>query len=292
MALHELVDGVCTTCATMERHFDPSEPRILGGPHGGEWGHGGGIGSALKDSLKSAGKPNAAKVLEHVNDKQHKQETIDRAQAVWGGQFGALTATVTQAYGYGASKPHWLTVSGRIHDQHGNEVGEFERLLDRDDRGRPYVRHESLTMDDKVRGQGFAEQFNANAEQWYRDNGYDYVELNADIDVGGYAWARAGYTWADEDAAGEVGDRLSDTIEDYRHRSSSASPTDRAAIDAQIAAATELLRKLRTAGDVNQAPTPYEISQAGRPAGASGPGATWLGKDAMLGSDWNAVKWL
>lgn len=37
--------------------FDPSEPRIPGGPHGGEWGSGGGsVGKALKDALKLDGK--------------------------------------------------------------------------------------------------------------------------------------------------------------------------------------------------------------------------------------------
>lgn len=49
--LHVLVDGICTTCApVLERRFDPSEPRIPGGEHGGEWGHGGG---ALKKAEKA-----------------------------------------------------------------------------------------------------------------------------------------------------------------------------------------------------------------------------------------------
>lgn len=38
-----------------ERKFNPSEPRIPGGPHGGEWGSGGGV-HALKDALKLDGK--------------------------------------------------------------------------------------------------------------------------------------------------------------------------------------------------------------------------------------------
>lgn len=54
---HVLVDGICTTCENVERRFDPSEPRIPGGPHGGEWGSGGGsVGKALKDALKLDGK--------------------------------------------------------------------------------------------------------------------------------------------------------------------------------------------------------------------------------------------
>lgn len=52
---HVLRNGICTTCE-VQRRFDPSEPRIPGGPHGGEWGHGGSAGKALKDAMKLDGK--------------------------------------------------------------------------------------------------------------------------------------------------------------------------------------------------------------------------------------------
>ncbi len=49
--LHELVNGVCITCGPdAKRHFNPSEPRIPGGEHGGEWGHGG-VGKEVKKAL-------------------------------------------------------------------------------------------------------------------------------------------------------------------------------------------------------------------------------------------------
>lgn len=55
--LHILDNGICTTCENVERRFDPSEPRIPGGPHGGEWGSGGGsVGKVVKDALKLDGK--------------------------------------------------------------------------------------------------------------------------------------------------------------------------------------------------------------------------------------------
>lgn len=47
--LHILDNGICTTCE-VARSFNPSEPRIPGGPHGGEWGHGG-IGKDVKKAL-------------------------------------------------------------------------------------------------------------------------------------------------------------------------------------------------------------------------------------------------
>lgn len=55
--MHVFINGVCITCTpSVERNFNPSEPRIPGGEHGGEWGHGGAVGKALKDALKLDGK--------------------------------------------------------------------------------------------------------------------------------------------------------------------------------------------------------------------------------------------
>lgn len=42
-----------------QRRFDPKEPRIPGGPHGGEWGHGG--GHALEHLVKDAGSGDKSK---------------------------------------------------------------------------------------------------------------------------------------------------------------------------------------------------------------------------------------
>jgi hypothetical protein len=53
--LHVLDNGICTSCnPDAQRNFNPSEPRIPGGPHGGEWGHG--AGHALEDELQLAGR--------------------------------------------------------------------------------------------------------------------------------------------------------------------------------------------------------------------------------------------
>jgi hypothetical protein len=51
-----------------------------------------------------------------------------------------------------------------------------------------------------MQGQGFATRFNAHAEEAYRAYGIERITTNANIDVGGYSHARAGYDFADDNA--------------------------------------------------------------------------------------------
>jgi hypothetical protein len=284
--VHVLDDGICLTCQPIDAvrgRYNPNELRIPGGEHGGEWTQGGG---RTKHAVKE--------LLEHANDRQQTPELVERADSVYGGHFAGLSVKVTHAYGGGKSKPDWLTVEGEIHDNAGRKVGNFERLLDRDERGRRLVVHQSLELDEHVRGQGFAEAWNREAEAWYRHNGFEYVELTANIDVGGYAWARAGYTWADDESRREIEGQLRKTMADYVYRVNVTEhdPAKKQQLREQIAATKALLARSEAAHRIEDAPTPYEFSQVGRPAGASGRDATWIGKEAMLGSEWEAVKWL
>jgi hypothetical protein len=110
----------------------------------------------------------------------------------------------------------------------------------------------------------------------------------------GYAWARAGYTWADDESRREIEGQLRKTMADYVYRVNVTEhdPAKKQQLREQIAATKALLARSEAAHRIEDAPTPYEFSQVGRPAGASGRDATWIGKEAMLGSEWEAVKWL
>lgn len=59
------------------------------------------------------------------------------------------------------------------------------------------VHHDLLVVEDKFQGEGFAREFNARAEQAYREAGFKTISVNADIDVGKYAWSRQGFTFGD-----------------------------------------------------------------------------------------------
>jgi hypothetical protein len=74
----------------------------------------------------------------------------------------------------------------------GVMVGSFERTTEGN-----YVTHESLHLEPEHRGAGFAAAFNRHAEDEYRRMVFRAIKL-ATVDVGGYAWARAGWEFDPE----------------------------------------------------------------------------------------------
>ena len=92
------------------------------------------------------------------------------------------------------------------------------------------------------------------------------VTLHADIDVGGYAWARAGYDFRNS------GTRSATTAAAYLSSIRRGDPTD---VRAQF-------RDL----SLSQKTSPLDIAMVGHTPGAT----TWPGKEVMLDSDWQGVK--
>ncbi|GLY01594.1 hypothetical protein [Actinoplanes sp. NBRC 101535] len=171
--------------------------------------------------------------------------------------------------------------------------------------------HASLTIDEGLQGSGFAKAFNDHMEEWYVESGVDRIAIHASMDVGGYAWARAGFGWDTQNWGGAEADgaftrlrseirQLSEDLSDWgaaknrdeireRHRYGESVDVEEH-LTTQKKAAEQLYRQYRTStyGDADF-PTPQEISQVGRD-GESGAGATWIGKRVMLGYDWHGAK--
>lgn len=184
-----------------------------------------------------------------------------------------------------------LRVLGSVIDSHGATVGSFHREYYRDEHGRLVARHEELKLAPEVQGNGFAREFNGHLESWYRRNGVDYISLRANIDVGGYAWARAGYDFSDQAGYEDVIGRLRDAVEDYETEADQAAdPRHATSLRRQVAKAEALLERVDAAP--RRQITPVEIAALGRPKGAGGHTARWIGRDALLGSAWEGVKWL
>lgn len=226
--------------------------------------------------------------------KASNRDTVKAAQKIYGGKFGGLSVDVTEAT---TTYDNSMVIAGNITNAEGHRVGTFTRTIARPREGEPYAAHGSLYLSPKVQGQSFAEEFNRNAVQWYRDNGVKTIRLHAADDVGGYAWARAGYDFADANsgkaimmrvlAAAEPGS-VPDTqrVENNMKRI----PADRLAEQQRLAG--DLFDRSETAefGSVGY-PTPYEVSQLGRWPGA-GKDDMWIGKAIMLGSSWKGVRYL
>ncbi len=201
----------------------------------------------------------------------------ERIAAVVNGTFARLTTEVTRVerhQGGPDGEDPGVQFAVVIRDADGNQVGHAERAIYRDADGTLAAYHMDLELDPDVQGRGFASAFNRHLEDWYRAEGVNRIELNANIDVGGYAWASHGYDFADENSAEQIFQRLSERL-------GAADPASRTQ-------ARELLRRADLPFGSDGYPTAFEISQIGRTPGA----ASWLGRDAMLESAWEGVRWL
>jgi hypothetical protein len=219
------------------------------------------------------------------------------------GQYGSagLRARVTRFEVNSPYRYQPVVIKGEVF-RGGRKVGNFSRDYYLDN-GELVAHHGYLELDASVRGSGFAEEFNANLIDWYRRSGIKQVRLTANIDVGGYAWARAGYEFADAADARNILAGLRNIILDIQHRGPQGLPPgirgasrlaglSDAELDAQVRAAQALLQRASQYqfGDP-QYPRAYEISQLGRHAG-QGKDDIWIGKAAMLNSYWSAVLYL
>ena len=202
-----------------------------------------------------------------------------------------------------------------VHPQRG-VVGEIYRAFSRDADGKVYASHGKLRIEDSsLRGHGFARRFNGWLEDWYRDSGVDRIELQA-VEVGGYAWARAGYNWSPEESFGPnavlarlrvearqanedagalrrwlAGDDSVDTQLILARHNAGDPRTLASWLETQYQSAQSILEQARTHPFGSSGyPTPFEVSQVGWRPGLRGPNATWVGKRALLGADWQGVK--
>lgn len=178
-------------------------------------------------------------------------------------------------------------------------VGTLERTLFKNG-DRWEVHHDYWRLDEAVQGQGMATRINDAAFDLYRAWGVEDVSLMANIDVGGYAWAKQGFGWTEWQASGDVRmmiGRVERRLDEYFDLySAPVRAAARRDLDALIA------RSKAVAPGHPDYPTPFEFSRIGYSAeeaaaykpygmgniGKKG-GYSWPGKDAMLGSTWNGV---
>lgn len=214
--------------------------------------------------------------------------TDDEVRAVFEGNFGGMTTRVTtqpwQGSAISRSRNGGLHVAGTVYDSSGREVGRFVRRYSRDRDGNLIAHHELLSIQSQVQGSGFSNAFNGHLIRWYRQNGVKEVRVHANIDVGGYAWARLGYDFADTESAEHILGVLRREVERLERR-----PSSNPRVVEGLRQARELLARAASHrfGEPGY-PTPYEISQLGRWDGA-GKLDKWIGKKILLGSDWYGV---
>ncbi|GAA4599535.1 hypothetical protein BJY16_003111 [Actinoplanes octamycinicus] len=248
----------------------------------------------------------------------HTPEQADR----WHGAIHEAVRDRFEGHAYGdkhvvvdrvSAGPHHVRVELRVLDENGNQVGRSTRTLERHpEEGYLHVKNNSLHLNRSVQGGGFAREFNSHLESWYRESGVRYVEVNT-AEVGGYAWARQGFEWAEYGGSDPInrlageGRRITDLLRGlddldaeglrplYEKYGGETPAELRDNMRSQRAKAFEIYERMQ---DVNTGrlprsawPTTAEVMAVGN-RGEHGPNAHWVGKDALLGSSWTGFKHL
>ena len=205
-----------------------------------------------------------------------------RLAAVVDGDYGGITVRVEGVTPTGG----YMSFDGQIFDtKTGRKIGEFDRVIRREPNGELVARHSVLEIDRKTQGSGFAEEFNENLYDWYRRSGIKRVELTANIDVGGYAWASKGFEFETAAGASRFVNESLKKIETALKRKT----LPRGVSAADLNALRVYLDRIK-AGDIPA--RAFDISQFGRRPGQGGKTAVWPGKWLMLKSEWHGIKHL
>lgn len=91
-----------------------------------------------------------------------------------------------------------LYVTGSVFTSDNKNVGSFQRYIYQNNDGQLEVHHDYFALNDNIQGSGFGRRFYRNCEETYLQAGIEKVTLDANLSVGGYAWARMGYNFSSE----------------------------------------------------------------------------------------------
>ena len=108
-----------------------------------------------------------------------------------------IQESTAEADSDGYSEPNGVVYAEyNIVDKDGKNIGQFEFKYEQE-LGNAYLA--LLELDGSAQGTGFATRFVEHFEDTLRDFGCYSIELEANLNVGGYTWARLGYTFASND---------------------------------------------------------------------------------------------
>jgi hypothetical protein len=172
----------------------PREP--AGSPTGGEFtSGGGGVGGA------SPSKPKGKKTTKDDFDKAKVRITSNDAAFIekWNDKIGVDPEDFKKTFTGGlgdrvdvsmSESAGTFRVSGNIKDAKGHTIGEFDRDLKPDTKS-AYSAYFKLNR--AATGGDVGKKILGGNVEMYRELGFDKVTVSANIDVGGYAWAKYGY---------------------------------------------------------------------------------------------------
>lgn len=115
-------------------------------------------------------------------------EAVGEAPEDFKRQFlGGMPGSMRISYN---ERPDAMHISGYLKDKDGRDIAEYSRDIDLDDK---HAYSAYFKVKEGVRGGGIGKKLLAGNVEMYQKMGLDRVRVSANIDVGGYAWARYGY---------------------------------------------------------------------------------------------------
>ena len=183
-----------------------------------------------------------------------------------------------------------MTVRGVLVHK-GREIGTFDRNFATEKNGRVLsVDHTELMINPTHRSQGLADRFNAHAVAKYQEMGVDRITLHAGDEVGGFAWARQGFRFANYRARVTTVESALRAIDaDIKYDPKlRADPAMKKSIEDEVFAVRKAMEEgkdvqpihIASIGERHKWQSEHEIS---------GPYTNWPGKRAMMRSSWEGV---
>jgi|SRR3990167_4521384 len=258
--------------------------KYKGGPGSGDFGHRGRPGQIGGSASRTA---NRQLYLSMFNKFEHDIELYEnRFEEITNGKSRDVVRFIHDAYVFedessgintnvtsvSLTKSGKIRISGRVYNAQGDEIGTMVRNLDNNpyDAGIPIITNSVLTITEpSYIGSGFGAKFYKNSEELAMEYGIEAIELNANSEVGGYAWARMGYDFTDRIDRNLIKQSLS---LEYANRYAPAGSD-------KLKVAMDFHDKL---GNI----TAYEI------ASMIGPDGYRIGKYILLGRSWKGIKYL
>jgi GNAT superfamily N-acetyltransferase len=187
------------------------------------------------------------------------------------------TGTRTEVTGVEPVAGGRIQAQVKVYNADGQWIGQAVRTIEPPKKpgGKTRIYHNSFQLSPRAQGGGFSSRWLRRMEDRYREQGIGEIALTTQ-DVGGYAWAKAGFDFSDRKeaqvAAASLGRKLK--MKSWRNQMTQRQITD----------GEELIRRAKTGGE--DFPTPAEFAMLGWMPGLE----TWVGKEAMLGTGWHGVK--
>ncbi len=224
------------------------------------------------------GKPLCADKLANVfsgrlDEGATEPTAIKQLAADLSGRYGLFRVRFSGQHDHGT-----LTLNGIIYDDVGTEAGQIIRRFFRDPETSGIVaKHDLQSLHDWARGREFGSTFWREVKPYYARSEVERIELYADLENGGLAWARAGYDW-DRDES-----RLERSLQNVR------AVAERMEADSHTGPDDELL--LRAAIDslhpgILDLPTPLQLAMLSTPKWPN------LGEILMRQAHWYGVMYL